>query len=114
MARDKKVGSGKGGRVMDHILLGKQLRHFQYPAMIPNEDVLFFEDGLREIIPDKIEELNLRAQELEDVRAASLKKLKKISDPMSRWFAAYWAELDFGEYQVIQKWLRYWLKRALL
>ncbi len=98
---------------MDHFFVGGSMRHYRSPQAVPiDEEVLLFADGLRDCILEKISELNDLAMILEDsrrLRLVAVKKLRNI-DPFTRWFLLFWIEADFSEYQIIQRWLRYWLR----
>jgi len=80
----------------------------------PNLDVSMFEDGLRETIPEKIQELNKKMDDLVDAHdkwlmaVADLRKAGKL-DESGVYFWTLHAEIKFIEYDVCKKWLQYWL-----
>lgn len=78
------------------------------------EDILPYEDGLREIIPDKLEEI------LSEMEACNLKhecmkiaitRLKQRGelDEFGVWYWAYWNELEYLRYYNCRLRLKYWL-----
>lgn len=97
-------------KTSDHIKLGKQLKHYVYPP-VTILDVIDFKDDLKEIIPQKLEELLNRAQDLKKERDAWLRVFSSTTKVNS--FEQYfWVSLtiyEFAEYYVIQKWINYWL-----
>lgn len=99
-----------GNEIFDHIKSGKQLKHYIYPP-IAVLDVTDFKDGLREVIPQKLEELLIRTQVLRKEKEFWLRVFSTTTNVNS--FEQYfWVSLtiyEFAEYYVIQKWINYWL-----
>lgn len=99
----------------DHLAIGKTTRSYVYPPKLPEEEfVKDFSDGLRDILPAKINGCMERMVDLSNNRRLWLKEIKGHAtqgklDDFSRWFWTFWAELQYAESYVIQRWLRYWL-----
>jgi hypothetical protein len=94
----------------DHIKHGKALKHYVYPpAKLP--DVDGFEDGLLEVIPEKLEGLLNRCKILKKDRDQQFSLIKEKTKPgsIAEYFYSNFASYDFTEYYVIQKWINYWL-----
>ena len=100
----------------DWYFIGKSLRkYYQSPSGMPEDDyVLAFEDGLLEIIPLKLKELIEVQDELIKDREEKLKIISEIKDinNESLDFMVSLAEFEFSEYDVIQRWFKYWLRLA--
>lgn len=96
---------------MDYIGGNKRIWWYKYPKTdLSNEDLLFFSDGIQEIVPDKLKNLMDRQDELIHQREKKLEIIQSQDlDEASLHFWCTWVELEFSEYFVIQRWLRYWL-----
>ncbi len=94
----------------DHVRLGKGLRHFVYPAFGQTE-ITGFEDGLRELIPQKLKELLRRCSELEKAnkKQVGFKNDHTTPGSVEEFFLATFAGYEYSECYVLQKWLSYWL-----
>jgi len=84
-----------------------------YPPQIP-EDTVPFEDGLRDIIPEKIEEVleqldNLTARYEEEQKVIQKLALKGDLDEPSQYFWNLWNELKYKNFFILKKWLWYWI-----
>ncbi len=94
----------------DYIRLGRELKHFHYPS--PDKfEVSGFEDGLRELIPQKLKELLRRCGELEKANKKQAEFINAHSTPGSveEFFLATLMGYEYSERQVVQKWINYWL-----
>ncbi len=84
------------------------------PRVSQDFDMEPFADGLEEIIPEKIQEIVMEMDALEDrllmwqEAVTNLKKKREI-DEFGSYFWLLWAELEFADYDVYKKWLNYWL-----
>lgn len=84
------------------------------PRITQDMDVLPFEDGLRDIIPAKIEQLLARMEQLENQHELWQEAITKCFktgkiDDSGVYYWSLWSELEFSEYDILQKWLQYWL-----
>lgn len=101
---------------MDHIGHGTtSFYYIEAPKVPPEEEVLAYEDGLKDTIDLKIKDLVTRAEELIEEREQALARIKDIKqtkglDEVSEYFVTSWAEIEFTEYHYVQRWLRYWLR----
>lgn len=100
----------------DWFFVGKSsTKYYQQPHGIPEDDYIgAFSDGLLEIIPVKLKELLDVQDSLVKKRETQLQALansKDISDELLD-FRASLIEFEFAEYDVLQKWLKYWLRLA--
>lgn len=99
---------------MDHITRGQ----YNYPGRLPEDDiVLAMSDGLKDTIAEKIQEFMERQDELFDWYAAMNQVVeslvvKKEFGSFDEWFWTYYIEVEFVEYAVINKWIRYYLNLA--
>ena len=96
--------------IFDHIRYGSSLKYYIYPSFsLP--DVVGFEDGLRDVIPQKLGGLLDCCQELKTQKDNKLRAVLENTKEGS--IEEYlWASLalhEFSEYFVIQKWINYWL-----
>lgn len=85
------------------------------PKLLPDEEVLVFKDGLEDIIPIKLEELMDRQDELVKIRQERLQVLTDSNprvDEVSEYIWLLWTEIEFEEYYLIKRWLKYWLRLA--
>lgn len=93
-------------------------RHYRYPGKLPEDDIITsMEDGIREMIPEKVKELMERQDELlkwyrEATESIDKKVRNKEIDETAEYFATSMIELNFMEYAVINKWLKYYLRLA--
>lgn len=94
------------------------MKRYKSPPRNPeSKTIAYFAENLRLIIPEKIKELMIRQDEVllkykDDIaRIEALAKSGEI-DKTTEYFGNYLAELDFVEYVVINKWLRYYLRLA--
>lgn len=96
---------------MDHIRYGTNTRWFVMPSKLPDDEVIeMMEDGLLEIVPLKLEQILLRQDELVAERSLRLKVLHDSSvDSFTAYFWSLLTEIEYSEYDVLSKWLRYWL-----
>lgn len=96
--------------IFDHIKRGKQFKLYVYPLLVLPE-ITGFEDGLREIIPFKLQELLNRCEILKDWKEKSLQVVSDTTKKGSseEYFLTTWIFIEFTEYHIIQKWLNYWL-----
>ena len=101
----------------DWFFVGKSsTKYYQQPHGMPEDDYIgAFSDGLLEIIPVKLKEL-LDVQDSlikkRESKLQTLANLKDLSDELLD-FRASLIEFEFAEYDVIQKWLKYWLRLAM-
>lgn len=91
-------------------------RFFDLPPKVPElEEVKIFEDALREIAPEKLEEavdqmeliIWQRKRLLNAVRTCKRRGEINLDDEL------FWVSVinhDFAEFYIIQRWLRYWLE----
>ncbi|EKD86546.1 MAG: hypothetical protein ACD_37C00246G0003, partial [uncultured bacterium] len=100
----------KMDELFDHIKIGKALKHFVFPPF-KTPDTLGFENNLREIVPQKLNELLQRAEFLKNKKEFELRliKAKTKGGSLEEYFWVTLAFHEFSEYYVIQKWLNYWL-----
>ena len=103
--------------MMDYAFHGKYSVHWQDPPEVgTEEEVLVFEDALKETIPVKIKELVDRGEELILEREKSVKEADqmkaagKLKDEISEYFVRMWYESKYLEYNYVQRWLKYWLR----
>lgn len=102
--------------MFDYKQLGYEMWHYEIPPKIPDkEEVLVYEDALKEILETKVRELIEHMDLLEKERKEDLDNIKKIKkeqniDKDTEYFLSLWAETKFAETQYIQKWVRYWMK----
>lgn len=99
----------------DWFFIGKtSTKYYQYPPhQIEDEVITGFSDTLNEIIPEKLKELIERQDFLVKTRHDKLEKLESLK--LTEWGIFIWInllELEFSEYDVLQKWLKYWLRLA--
>ncbi len=86
------------------------------PPVVPElEKISIFEDGLRDSVPVKIEEILNRMDFLVEKRKTLLEAIKKCKrrgelDEISQYFAVLLMETEYEEYFFAKKWLRYWLE----
>lgn len=81
------------------------------PPKIP-EDIEMFDDGIKELVPEKLKLLIDRQDELVQIRDKRLKLVdgKTSGDRLKEYLEVYDIEAQFAEYYIIQKWMRYWMK----
>ena len=103
--------------MMDYAFHGKHMVHWQDPPDIgTEEDILVFEDALKETIPVKIKELVDRGEELilereKSVKVADqMKSEGKLNDEFTEYFVRMIYESKYLEYHYVQRWLKYWLR----
>lgn len=100
---------------MDYEIHGTTSRMYrQVPKVLTPEEILIYQDGLRETIPQKISELLAVMDWLEDERETKLQAIKNCKqrgevDDFGVYFWTLYTEIEFSEYYIAQKWLRYWL-----
>lgn len=100
---------------MDYEIKGTTSRHYrQVPKVLAPEEIAFYQDGLREAVPIKITQLLEVMEWLEYDRKTKLEAIKVCKqrgevDDFGVYFWTLWAEIEFSEYYIAQKWLRYWL-----
>lgn len=87
-------------------------RYFKYPGKPPADDVIeLFSDDIHEIVPLKLKEIIDRQDELFTERESQLKHLHKQDlDEFGIYFNSLIIELDYTEYDVLTKWIKYWLR----
>lgn len=87
-------------------------RSFVYPPKPPADDVVeLFSDDIHEIVPAKMKEIIDRQDELVAIKKDRLDKLYQQDwDDFSIYFNSCLIELDFAEYDVLTKWIKYWLR----
>lgn len=100
----------------DWFFIGKSLRKYhQFPLGIPEDDIILeFADVLSETIPLKLKELiDVQDDLIKDRtdKLEALSRIKNINDE-SLDFMASLIEFEFSEYDVIQRWFKYWLRLA--
>uniref|UniRef100_A0A6M3IFR8 Putative primase n=1 Tax=viral metagenome TaxID=1070528 RepID=A0A6M3IFR8_9ZZZZ len=101
----------------DWYFIGKSSAvYYEYPPKMPEDDyVVAFKDALLEIIPLKLKEL-IEVQDglvkEREMKLEIISGLNNITDD-SLDFNIKLIEFEFVEYDVIQKWLKYWLRLAI-
>lgn len=102
--------------IIDGVAHKTGTRYYEYPSKLPDDDIIeTFAEDLRDIIPVKLQELMERQDELSQKRKTEYEALDSINPPIdefSYYFWSLWFELQFGEYNVIERWLKYWLRLA--
>ncbi len=100
----------KNQMIFDHIYVGASLKTFIYPPRIP-ADVEDFSNALQEVIPEKLNYLLLRCEQLKRQKDELLTLIANHTkvDSIGRYFWSSFTFHEFSEYYVIQKWLDYWL-----
>jgi hypothetical protein len=100
----------------DWFFIGKSFRkYYQNPSlMIADDDIGAFSDALEEIIPVKLKEILDAQDELIKNREEALGQLVNLKDLLDDELdiRASLIEYKFSEYDVLQKWLKYWLRLA--
>lgn len=66
-----------------------------------------FEDGLKDIIPDKLSECLNRQQQLQNEQRERAKIIDKLPEK-DKWYWEEWDTIWFSEFVYINKWLKYW------
>jgi hypothetical protein len=82
---------------------------------MPNDDLIsIFQDGLEEVIPEKIKELMDYQDSLVKLREEKLKAIDLVDsvDEASEYFWLLWTEIEFENYYRANRWLKYWLRLA--
>jgi hypothetical protein len=99
---------------MDYLHLGKTMLFLVNPPPVDEEQIPLFQDGLRDTVSEKIEELLLRMNELEEERkdkleALRISKRRGETDEISEYLWILLTEVESCEYDIAQRWLKYWL-----
>jgi hypothetical protein len=101
---------------MDHLRINSQIRKLVSPPKLPSqEEVDLYAEELRgEVIPTKIKEFVIEAEDLKGFRKEAMKiiekmALKKELDTASQHFLVYWVNVQYADFFVIQKWLNYYI-----
>jgi len=103
---------------MDHVRYGTNTRYFVNPPKLPDDEVIeAMRDALEEIIPAKLTEFMERQDELFDWYQTITKAIdnlvkRKEFDESAEYFWTLYSELEFAEYGVINRWLKYYLSLA--
>lgn len=80
---------------------------------MPSKDVILtFSDSLPEIIKENLESLLVRSEELQENHQLLLKAVREVTKEKSfdRWFWIFYANLEFSEIFLVEKWVRYWIR----
>lgn len=87
-------------------------RTFIHPPKKPDDDIIeLFSEDINEFVPQKLQEIIARQDELILARTEALNSLhKKDLDEFSTYFNASLIELEFVEYDLLTKWIKYWLR----
>lgn len=99
--------------IYDHIGYGMTARFWKRPPKLPEDDVIeSMSDTLKELIPDKLQNLIARQDELEKIRAKKLKEVdgKANGSKVAEYIFTFDVEYAYMEHSVIRKWLKYWLQ----
>ena len=96
------------GNTYDWIGIGNTTRFYKHPPKL-TEDIVCYADGLREIIPEKLE-ISLDAQKaLERRREKQIMMIIDSVPEKNQWFYFALEKHSFAEYFVIDEWITYWL-----
>jgi hypothetical protein len=109
------MGEGaKNNRVIyDHIGYGFTARFWKRPPKLPEDDIIeSMADTLKEFIPDKLQNLIARQDELAKIREKQLKEIdsKTNVSRVAEYIFTFDVEYSYMEYFIIQRWLKYWLQ----
>ena len=91
-------------------------KYFQHtPKMLEDDFIEQFKDALIEIVPNKLQELLDVQDNLVSERKEKLNKISKIKNINTDLldFHVKLVEFEFAEYDIIQRWLKYWLRLAV-
>lgn len=85
------------------------------PEFPEEEDIKAFADGLLETTEVKLKELLDRYDEVEEIHESKIKVINKAVvndnlDEMSEYFWTLLAEVEYGEVDFINLWIKYWIK----
>lgn len=94
----------------DWIKRGKTMFKWVYPKPVTDEELEWFGDGLKDIIPAKLQECIGRQEKLKKLKLeVGLVTIKAKKRSLARWFLEELQSGDFEEYFVIHKWMLHWL-----
>ncbi len=100
----------------DWYFVGKSsMKYYQYPSSLPEDDIItLFKEDLVEIVSNKLEEILERQDTLIKQRELKLSTIGKMKlDDFARYWFVSEAEFEFVEFDVLQRWLKYWLRLAM-
>lgn len=96
------------GNNFDWVKCGTYFRNFAFPSKIP-DDVVFYADGLKECIPEKLKDALEAQEKLEELRKMRIKMILDFIPGEHQWFFLLLEVHLFAEYFLIGAWIRYWL-----
>ena len=98
--------------IYDHIGYGLTARFWKRVPKLPEDDIIeSMADAIKELIPDKLQALIARQDELEKIRTKKLKEIdaKANGSRIAEYIFTFDVEYAYMEHIVIQRWLKYWL-----